>query len=152
MKLLILCFWILCIPQSTQSQKVTEPSLEKIVAAKNGDFCKIIEERNFQKLTDFYTHDCWIMLPNERILCGPDAVSDYADYLKKHTQLKSEKLITIDVFGNEKNTLTEVGFYHWLDSNGKAFDDGKYVILWKNEGGVWKRHREIFSSSHQTKN
>lgn len=171
MKLFILCFWILGISQSIQSENIIEPGfdkpgfdksgitkpssnelgLEKIVQARNNEFCKIIEERNFQKLADFYTQDCWIMLANTRILCGPDAVSDYSHYLKNHTKLKSERIIPIDVFGDGKTTLTEVGFYHWLDAEGKAFDDGKYMVVWKNEDGIWKRHREIFSSSHPTK-
>lgn len=157
MKLFIFCFWILGISQSTPFETITEtgsdkPGSENIIKTKNSEFCRIIEERNFRKLADFYTQDCWIMLPNTNILCGPDAVTDYAGYLKNHAKLKSERIISIDVFGSDKNTLTEVGFYHWLDSSGNAFDDGKYMVVWKNEAGVWKRHREIFSSSHQTKN
>lgn len=152
MKLFIFCFWVLFIPESIQSEKATEPGSEKVVKAKNSEFCKIIEERNFQKLAQFYTQDCWIMLPNTSILCGPEAIADYTNYLKNHAKLKSERIISIDVFDSGKDTLTEVGFYHWLDAKGNAFDDGKYIIVWKNEEGIWKRHREIFSSSHQSKN
>ncbi len=157
MKLFIFCFWVLFIPESIQTEKAiklssNEPSSAKVIKTKNREFCKIIEDRNFQKLAGFYTQDCWIMLPNANILCGPDAIADYTRYLQNHYRLKSERIISIDVFGNDKDTLTEVGFYHWLDANGKTFNDGKYIVVWKNEDGIWKRHREIFNSSHQSKN
>lgn len=152
MKLFILCLWVLFVPESIQSEKADGPASEKIIKTRNTEFCKIIEDRNFQKLADFYTQDCWIMLPNTRVLCGPDAVADYTNYLKTQARLKSERIISIDVYSNNKDTLTEVGFYHWLDANGKAFDDGKFIVVWKNEEGIWKRHREIFSSSHPTGN
>lgn len=152
MKLFIFCFWVLLMPETIQSEKTTEPGSAKAIKVKNSEFCKIIEDKSFRKLVQLYTQDCWIMLPNTSILCGPDAIADYINYLKNHTKLKSERIISIDVFGNDKDTLTEIGFYHWLDANGEIFDDGKYIVVWKNEEGIWKRHREIFSSSHPTKN
>jgi ketosteroid isomerase-like protein len=33
----------------------------------------------------------------------------------------------------------------WLDM--RALDKGKYIVIWKQEDGQWKLHRDIFNSS-----
>jgi len=44
-------------------------------------------------------------------------------------------------------TAHEVGSYALQDKAGKALDHGKYVVIWKQEGGRWKLHRDIWTSS-----
>ena len=30
---------------------------------------------------------------------------------------------------------------------GVVADRGKYIVIWKNEGGSWKLHKDIFNTS-----
>ena len=39
----------------------------------------------------------------------------------------------------------EVGRYI-LGAGGQTADVGKYIVIWKNDGGTWKLHRDIFNS------
>jgi hypothetical protein len=45
------------------------------------------------------------------------------------------------------DTAHEVGQYELLDAAGKTLDRGKYVVLWKKEGGRFKLHRDIWTTS-----
>jgi ketosteroid isomerase-like protein len=60
--------------------------------------------------------------------------------------IKEVKLETVEV---EKldGTAIEVAEYTLLDEGGQALDKGKYIVIWKQEDGQWKLHRDIFNSS-----
>jgi ketosteroid isomerase-like protein len=34
-----------------------------------------------------------------------------------------------------------------LGAGGTEADRGKYIVIWKNQGGLWKLHRDIWNSS-----
>src|SRR5918996_4832149 len=40
-------------------------------------------------------------------------------------------------------TAHEVGRYTLKAAGGQAADEGKYLVIWKHEGSVWKLHRDI---------
>lgn len=52
------------------------------------------------------------------------------------------KLDTRDVWGNS-DVLTEEGTYMMSDKTGKEIETGKYIVVWKQEGGQWKMFRDI---------
>jgi ketosteroid isomerase-like protein len=45
----------------------------------------------------------------------------------------------------------EVGQYELTDQSGKVLDKGKYVVIWKLDGGRWKLHRDIWTTSEPAK-
>lgn len=50
-----------------------------------------------------------------------------------------------EVFGHEDNVI-ETGVYELTDAGGKCFEKGKFVVIWRKEDGLWKIHREIWTS------
>jgi len=60
--------------------------------------------------------------------------------------IKSAKLETIEAEDNG-DTAYEVGKYTLQGDGGKLLDTGKYVVIWKQEDGQWKLHRDIWTSS-----
>jgi uncharacterized protein (TIGR02246 family) len=56
------------------------------------------------------------------------------------------ELTPLEIYGQGRYA-TEVGRYVIKDKAGKATDHGKYVELWRLEGGAWKLHRDIFNTS-----
>lgn len=95
-----------------------------------------------------YAEDCCIMGPNAPAMCGPDASlkffkSAYSDY-----GLRNGKFITTAVYGNGNDFVTEEGLWQSFDENGKMFDDGKFLVLWKKTPKGWKMYRDSFSSNH----
>ena len=45
------------------------------------------------------------------------------------------------------DTANEVGKLELRDAEGKVLDRAKYVVIWKKEGGSWKLHRDIWTTS-----
>jgi uncharacterized protein (TIGR02246 family) len=50
----------------------------------------------------------------------------------------------VEVHGD---TAHEVGRYTLKTAGGQVADAGKYLVLWKQEGGAWKLHRDIWTTS-----
>lgn len=64
--------------------------------------------------------------------------------------IKSAKVETVEL-EEHGNTAIEIGKYSLGDQAGDVMDQGKYVVIWKQEGGQWKLHRDIWNSSLQPK-
>lgn len=45
------------------------------------------------------------------------------------------------------DTAIEVGSYALRGADRTVMDEGKYVVVWKKEGGEWKLHRDIWNTS-----
>jgi ketosteroid isomerase-like protein len=60
--------------------------------------------------------------------------------------VKGVKLVTLEVEAHG-DTAHEVGTYVLVGDGGKTLDNGKYVVIWKREGGQWKLHRDIWNTS-----
>lgn len=56
------------------------------------------------------------------------------------------ELNTAEVEANG-NTAWETGTYAMKLKDGKVVDRGKYVVIWKRVSGVWKIHRDIWTTS-----
>jgi len=60
--------------------------------------------------------------------------------------IKSARLETVEAEGHG-DTAIEIGKYTLSWEAGNVMDRGKYVVIWKQEGGQWKLHRDIWNSS-----
>jgi uncharacterized protein (TIGR02246 family) len=60
--------------------------------------------------------------------------------------LKEAVLETLEVEGHGE-TAHEVGRYTLKTGGGQVADAGKYLVVWKQEGGAWKLHRDIWTTS-----
>ncbi|NQY87864.1 MAG: DUF4440 domain-containing protein [Colwellia sp.] len=45
------------------------------------------------------------------------------------------------------DTAAEVGKVQLKNKAGKVIDTGKYVVVWKRVDGIWKLHRDIWTSN-----
>ena len=60
--------------------------------------------------------------------------------------VKEAVLETLDVEGYGE-TAHEVGRYILKTASGQVADAGKYLVIWKQESGAWKLHRDIWTTS-----
>lgn len=56
------------------------------------------------------------------------------------------KFSTVELYGDGKEYVTEVGVAQIYDANGKMVADIKYMVLWKKTKNGWKMFRDMFSS------
>jgi ketosteroid isomerase-like protein len=60
--------------------------------------------------------------------------------------LKEAVLESLEVEGYGE-TAHEMGRYTLKTGTGEVADSGKYLVIWKQEGGAWKLHRDIWTTS-----
>lgn len=48
------------------------------------------------------------------------------------------------------DTANEVGKFRLIGENGRLVEQGTYIVIWKQEFGQWKLHRNMFNSSLAT--
>ena len=96
-------------------------------------------------VANVYTAQAQLLPANSDFVQGTDAIRAFwQDALD--TGLKDTTLQAIEVEAHG-DTAIEVGLYTIVGSDGSVADKGKYIILWKNEAGQWKLHRDIWTTS-----
>lgn len=60
--------------------------------------------------------------------------------------IKEAVLETVEVESHGE-TAHEVGRYTLKTAGGQVADAGKYLVIWKQESGAWKLHRDIWTTS-----
>src|SRR4030095_9760356 len=120
------------------------------IIATNNPFSAAITAGDSVAVASFYTSDGKIMAPNMPTSSGTAAITHFASETIK-MGIKNLKFETIDVSGN-KDLLSEEGTFTITDDKGAVVDKGKYIVLWKQEGGKWKLHRDIFNSDNPPMN
>jgi len=116
------------------------------IAKSNDIYFQAFAKGDSSIFIDRYAEDCWIMPPNTQALCGDSAPLDFFRTAYHDIGLRNGKFITIDVFGDGKEYVTEIGFWESYDANNKLFDHGKFLVLWKKTPAGWKMFRDSFSS------
>lgn len=96
-------------------------------------------------MASLYTETGQLMPPNSDVLEGRDAVqAAFQGFMDMG--VKEIRLEALEVEG-DVGTATEVGRYTLEAADGSVIDSGKYIVIWKQESGEWKLHRDIFNSS-----
>src|SRR6185369_15658293 len=110
--------------QQTVNAKLEEA--KKAIAASNELYFQALAKGDSTLMIDRYTKDCWIMMPNMPTLCGVEAPHQIYNIAYNKVGLRNVRFITIDVFGDAVEYVTEVGFFETYGANNKLFDNGKF--------------------------
>ena len=107
----------------------------------NQIFEDIIARGDFARLDRIYTRDAQILPPGSEMMEGLEAIRAFW----KGAGLKSAQLrpMEVQVLGE---TASEVAEGTITTAEGTSVPI-KYVVLWKQEDGVWKWHRDIWNAS-----
>ena len=92
-----------------------------------------------------YTADGELLPAVSDFVRGPRAIGEYVQAIL-NAGIKGATLTTVEV-EECGNTANEVGTYEFKGADGILLDHGKYIVIWKKEGGAWKLHRDIWTSS-----
>jgi len=119
--------------------------VKEAIEKSNDEYFKAFTKGDSSIFIDRYTDDCWIMSSNQPTLCGPQAALDFFRVAYYQLGVRKGKFISIDIFGDGQDFVTEVGFYHLFDAKNIELEDGKYIVLWKKTANNWKRFRDSLS-------
>jgi uncharacterized protein (TIGR02246 family) len=96
-------------------------------------------------LANFYTSEAQLLPANSDFVQGAAAIRTFWQSAID-TGLTGASLETIEVEGHG-DTAIEIGRYRLLAADDVVADQGKYIVVWKNDNGAWKLHRDIWTTS-----
>jgi uncharacterized protein (TIGR02246 family) len=127
-----------------------------MIAESTTDIRRAIEAANQQFMTAFaradaagmaalYTPDGKLLPTHSDFMSGTQAIQAFwqsvMDMGVKEAALET---LEAEALGD---TAHEVGQYRLSGGAGQVLDQGKYIVIWKRQGGQWKLHRDIWNSS-----
>lgn len=91
-----------------------------------------------------YTADAMLLPPNSDPVKGSQAVTDFWKAMLGAGVAAKFTILEVTAHGD---TAHEVGTYDMKSTDGQPLDRGKYIVIWKRDGGRWKLYRDIWNSS-----
>ncbi|HTH57658.1 MAG TPA: DUF4440 domain-containing protein [Cyclobacteriaceae bacterium] len=143
---ILACAWACGTVKSNPDVELEEA--KKAIAESNAIYFDAFAKNDSSIFINCYADDCCIMAPNSPAKCGADAPLQFFKEAYSKVQLRGGKFITQDVFGAGNGYVAEVGLWQSFNKEGKMFDDGKFLVLWKKTDKGWKMFRDSFSSNH----
>jgi ketosteroid isomerase-like protein len=115
------------------------------IDAANAKFSADFAKGDDNAVAAHYTAGGWAFPPNGEIAKGREAIAKVWKGAMD-AGVKQVKLATVEVEAHG-DAAHEVGTYVLMGEGGKQLDNGKYVVVWKKDGGQWKIHRDIWNTS-----
>lgn len=115
------------------------------IAAANENFMAAFNRGDAAGLAALYTENGQLLPPNSDFLSGKQAIQTFWQALMD-MGIKTAQLEIVEV-EDHGDTAIEISTYTLQDEDGQLLDRGKYLVIWKQEAGQWKLHRDIFNSS-----
>jgi len=123
--------------------------IREAIEKTNSKFAEIFKRGDAAGIAAFYTADARLMPPGTPTLSGTEAIKAFWQ-AAMNQGIKAATLETIDVETSGGALATEIGqFTLTMETpDGKrAEQTGKYIVLWKNDGGTWKLHADIWNGN-----
>lgn len=114
------------------------------IATSNATFGSGFANGDSVAFVSHYTSDACISPSNMPKMCGTPAIAAYFNGGYK-MGIRDVKITTAEVMGG-KDAVVETGTYEIFADKNMSLDKGKFIVIWKEENGKWKIHRDIWNS------
>jgi uncharacterized protein (TIGR02246 family) len=115
------------------------------IEAGNKKFMDAFRRGDAAAMAALYTAQGQLLPANSDFVRGTEAIREFWQGAMA-MGLEDATLETVEV-EDHGDTAIEVGRYRLLAPGGAVADHGKYIVVWKREAGVWKLHRDIWTTS-----
>jgi len=116
----------------------------------NLKFAEVFQRGDAAAVAALYTADARLLPPGAPMMSGTEAIRAFWQGAM-NLGIKEATLESIDVESSDGSDLaTEIGkFTLSMETRGgeRVAQMGKYVVLWKNDAGVWKLHADIWNTN-----
>ncbi|HEX9651238.1 MAG TPA: DUF4440 domain-containing protein [Cyclobacteriaceae bacterium] len=116
--------------------------VKAMIGEANQKFMEAVDNGDSAAAATLYHSNAIIMPDNAEPVSGSDAILAFLGMIDNI----GLKLESTSVWGNE-DVLVGEGVYEVTDTSGNSLDHGKYIVLWKEEDGQWKKYRDIWCSN-----
>jgi uncharacterized protein (TIGR02246 family) len=124
---------------------VTSTEVRDAIVAANENFVAAFGRGDAAGLAALYTENGQILPPNADFVTGAQGIQAFWQAIFG-MGIQEAGLETAEV-EDHGDTAVEVGKFTLKGEGGQVLDQGKYIVIWKQEDGGWKLHRDIFNSS-----
>src|SRR5512134_3310042 len=127
-------------PQPAAPPADVTPEIEAAGAA----FAAAMNAGDAAGIANLYTTDAQLLPPNAPMVTGRADIETVWRGMIDAAR-PGVKVSTVEAVGMDSMAV-EVGRYVLTDSTGTAFDEGKYMVLWRRTAEGWRMHRDIWNS------
>jgi uncharacterized protein (TIGR02246 family) len=125
------------------------PSVDEVrnaIEAQNRAFGEAVHAGDTAAIGALYSAEGAVLPPNGTKATGRAAVMEFwAGALT--AGIASAVLTTEEISYAGGDTATEIGSAVLSAKDGSVVEEGKYIVLWKQEDGAWRLHRDIWNSN-----
>lgn len=119
--------------------------VHQAIVAADETFMTTFKRGDAAGMAALYTKKAQLLPPNSDFVTGLQEIKGlFQGFMDMG--IKAIKLEPVETEGYG-DTASEVGKYTLEAESGQMLDQGKYIVIWKQEEGQWKLHRDIFNSS-----
>ena len=115
------------------------------IAAGNRRFVEAFKRRDAAAVAALYTRDAQLLPPNSDFVSGGDGIRAIWQGVME-MGIRQAQLQTVGL-ETQGDIAIELGRYTLLLEGGQVADSGKYLVVWKAEGGSWKLHRDVWNTN-----
>jgi ketosteroid isomerase-like protein len=119
-------------------------SVKAAIAASNKAFGASFATGDSTAFANCYTNDACINVTGMPRMCGTQALTAFFNGGVK-MGINNIVITTEEVMGS-KEAVVETGKYEMFVGNKVSAEKGKFIVVWKEENGKWKMHRDIWNS------
>lgn len=123
----------------------TAASITAEIRQVNDEFETHFEQGDAAALASLYTRRAMLLPAGMEPVQGTDKIESFWR-VGMNMGMKQLKLKTTDV-EELADTAIELGTYTVFGAQHQVLDQGKYLVVWKEEQGRWKLHQDIWNSS-----
>ena len=123
----------------------TTVDIREAIASANENFMDTFSQRDAAGMADLYTDDGQVLPPNSDVVMGKEAIQTFWQALMDMGIRQAN--LQLGEVEKQGNLAFEVSKFTLVGAAGQVLDQGKYIVIWKQENGQWKLHRDIFNSS-----
>ena len=144
-RIVYLCAAVLVASIGCVSQAAYADGVRSAIEAANAVFSAAAAKGDGAGLAALYAAEGQVMPAGSEPIRGTAAIQKFWQGALD-SGIAGVGLKTLEVFA-QGATATEVGQYELHDKAGKVLDHGKYLVVWRHEGGKWKLLRDMFSTN-----
>ena len=116
-----------------------------VIDAGNQNFMATFGQQDAAGMASLYTANGQLLPANSDVVSGAAGIQAF--WQGAFDQGLREAVLETVELEDHGDTATEVGRYTLTADGGAVADQGKYIVIWKNDGGAWKLHRDIWTTS-----
>lgn len=122
----------------------TNSDVATIIDTNNKKLCAALANGNAAGVAAMYATGARLIPPNMDFVESADIAGYWQGAIDIGVKDATLTSASVEVHGD---TAIEVENYTLLGSDRAEIDNGKYLVVWKNEGGDWKLFLDIFNTS-----